>query len=164
MKTPINFIIPKRSSRCVLCNYVFQQNDELISILQEEEEILRKDICKACSEPGTFLTKWKSRIKEKPVIEENVEDIQDSWQLLQKLHNSQDLQEQEEAFLLALFLGRKKVLHESKEKVKKDGQIWVLFEHEESGEAILVKQPDLKSLSVVDAQKRLKSRMKGELR
>lgn len=162
MKTYFQILIPKRNPFCAHCQKAFSNKEEMVSFLNEkEEEWLRIDLCTPCSskhqEPS--LTKWKSQFSKALVEIIEQPEAEKGFNLLQTLAISDMTEEQEEAFLLALFLVRKKKISEKKEVIEKDKKFFKLYEHIESGEALLVPQPTLAGFSIPEVQKRLKAKL-----
>lgn len=108
------------------------------------EDFSRKDTCLSCYAP-TKATTWKQKFKQKvSVKEDNHDEMDRAWELLLT-------SEGEEAYILALYLVRKKILA----RRGKEG----LYEHLETGEMIKVEEVDLKQFSIPEIHNRLQSKL-----
>lgn len=153
MKAPFQIVIPKRALLCTLCKVPFSPGQEIQSALQEKEsEWVRQDACLNCSAPTQGAVVWKHTIGAEEKIQiENRDHIEKSLELLQKLIESDLQEEHEEAFLLALYLVRKKVLVH---RVRMG-----LYENLETGDMYLIPKIDFSKFSAYGAQMRLQEKL-----
>lgn len=135
--------IPKRSTACQVCQKPFEIGEEMIS--QLFPDFLRKDSCLSCYVPA-IATTWKQKYPQKVSLKEDDKDeIAKAWELLGSSKG-------EEAYILALYLLRKKILA----KRGKEG----LYEHLETGEMVMVEEVDLKNFSIQDIHSRLQAKLR----
>lgn len=153
MKAQFQIAIPKRAAVCAQCHNEFKPAQEIQSqLLDLEGEWIRQDTCVACFSPLASAVIWKHTIGSEEKIEpENRDHIVTSLELLQRLIESDAAEEHEEAFLLALYLVRKKVLVH---RVKMG-----LYENLETGEMYLVPKIDFAHFSAYSAQMRLQEKL-----
>ena len=153
MKAQFQIAIPKRAASCAQCHNDFKPAEEIQSqLLDIEGEWIRQDTCVACFSPLESAVIWKHTIGSEEKIEpENRDHIVTSLELLQRLIESNVAEEHEEAFLLALYLVRKKVLVH---RVKMG-----LYENLETGEMYLVPKIDFANFSAYAAQMRLQEKL-----
>ena len=132
---------------------------DVVSHLEEQEEWLRSDVCMGCYVPREGIV-WKSRI---PQQETETRDdralLEKAWELLLHLIDKPEYELQEEAFLLALYLARKKILAQRKEKMEHEGRSWCLYEHLETSEMVLVPKVNPLKLPIPAVQKRLYNKL-----
>lgn len=159
MRSLYQIVIPKRNSGCQVCKTQFQSQAEIVSQLIAGEEWQRLDFCEKCYTPQNCIV-WKSRIPAKEVEERDDRAmLEKAWELLLELSASTKIEEQEEAFMLALYLNRKKVLAQRKEKIEHENRFWCLYEHLESSEMLLVPKVDPLKLPIPAVQKRLQHKL-----
>jgi len=153
MKAPFQITIPRRSAYCMRCKAPFSLKQEIQSqILEEEGEWSRQDACLACFSPISGAVVWKHTIgSEEKIAPENRDYLQGVVELLQKLIESELKEDHEEAFLLALYLVRKKVLVH---RVKMG-----LYENLETGEMYMVPKIDFSHFSAHAVQLRLQQKL-----
>lgn len=153
MKAPFQIVIPKRGASCSICQISFASGQEIQSqLLEKEEGWLRQDSCSGCFSPIPKAVVWKHTIgleeKKSPETSGRIEKM---VILLQKLIESPSQEEHEEAFLLALYLVRKKVLvHRTK---------MGLYENLETGEMYLIPKLDFSHFSAQNAEIRLQTKL-----
>jgi hypothetical protein len=137
--------IPKRSTACQVCQKPFEAGQEIVSQLMED--FSRKDACLNCLTPAPKTTTWKQKYQQKLLLKQDDRDeAARAWELLQ---TTKDL---EEAYILALYLIRKKILA----KRNKEG----LYEHLETGEMAMVEDVDLKKLVIPEIHARLQIKLR----
>lgn len=139
MKIPI----PKRAVACHQCSKLFEEDQEIVS--QLSGDYIRKDTCLDCFVPASQATTWRQKYKQKVVVkEEDSDEVSRAWELLSKA-------QQEEAYVLVLYLVRKKILA----KRGKEG----LYEHLETGEMVQVEEVNLSQYSLPEIHARLKLKL-----
>lgn len=151
--------IPRRNQRCSECEKSFAEGEKILSTLQEEKGgWIRKDGCINCVSPNNEGIRWISRHKEidkgKPT-----DEGEKGWNLLLQMVKEKEFQKEEELFILALYLIRKKILIERKNPFKKEDRLWILCEHSESGEMIFIPKLDLAGLNLPAIQAQIKTRL-----
>jgi hypothetical protein len=153
MKAQFQITIPKRSQSCMQCNKPFAPNQEIHSqVVEGEEEWIRQDACVECFSPIENAAKWKQVIdSNEKIVPENRDHIEKLLELLQKLIESEAASDHEEAFLLALYLVRKKVLVH---RVRMG-----LYENAETGDMFLVPKIDFSHFSAHATQLRLQEKL-----
>jgi len=112
--------IPRRSRHCAECEVPFTPGAPYYSLLTHAFE--RCDSCETCwNEPasGDVITYWKASV---PTKEEKVELSHDrderAWQLFQMAVEEKN---DEEAFILSLYLARKRIIVSRQEVVEEGG-------------------------------------------
>lgn len=153
MKAQFQIVIPKRNLVCVNCKNSFSSGQEIQSQLVESSQgWLRQDACTPCFSPLESAVIWKHTIgTEEKVLPENQDHIAHALELLQKLIGSELIAEHEEAFLLALYLVRKKVLIH---RVRMG-----LYENLETGDMYLIPKIDFAHFSAHAAGLRLQEKL-----
>lgn len=131
-------LLPRRSAHCSHGNEAFLPDSEYFSFLvMNEKGWQREDFCPACwakvkgKKKLSEGVEWKGKIPRKK--EKMATPDERASSLFLELHNSQDLDNQKLAYVLALYLERKKQLaHRGTLKNK------LCFENQESGETFAI--------------------------
>lgn len=144
--------IPKRQAHCVAGNELLAAGTIYHSLLLENEEgaIVRQDYCVVCWEQlmkqgipsGTY---WKARVaegKEEPKVPTDRYE-----RALYFLKEAIAKDENEEAFILALYLAHQRVIVKRKE-TQEEGQWYYLYEIQETEEMLAVKKVVLAHLQI----------------
>lgn len=155
--------IPRRNTTCDLGQEPFVQGMDYYSILQENQEdktgLIRKDFCAACwekSERRHIHSHWKGKVPNKQVEARERRDTK-SWalEMLKEALLKDDEDSQAEAFILALYLARKRHLFLRQELVRETGEVFFLYEVSFSEEMLAVKKMDLAKLQTAKIQQEL---------
>lgn len=171
MTFPFSIHIPRRSLWCLVCNKRFADEERIVSTLREEHETwVRLDGCVGCLLPPHneakmrgAETRWISCQPIKDKLEKKTHDEAESgWALLLEMMEGKiSLEEEEELFILSLYLMRKKVLVERKGHLEKEGRLSILYEHLASGQMILIPKLDLGKLQLPLIQGRIKAKLEA---
>jgi hypothetical protein len=147
---PFVLEIPKRSTTCYKGKETLEPGEEYYSALLEDETkpgYVRRDYCKKCWEDALkeegklFKSSWKAKVPPNtkvPKIKENY--FEKAFRLLRD--SMDDPEQHGEAFLLALFLARKKKLL-LRQEINKDGKLYYLYENPATEEMLAVRKVDL---------------------
>jgi hypothetical protein len=166
MKLPIQIEIPRRAPVCAMRQENLTPGIEYFSILSEDPHVgvIRKDYCASCWKevaPKTDIY-WKSKIpnkvKEKLLLPK--EKNQRALALLKKALADGSHQNQLRAFILALYLARKKILSAKQNICNENGAMITLYEVRENEEIILVPKFDLSSIPIEELQKDLAEQLR----
>lgn len=160
--------IPKRDRRCTAGDHVFTPGDECFTFISlEKNRWNRKDLCKSCWSnlkvnglPLNVMSYWQSKI---PSIKENLPPIplqrdERALSLLKSMMTSEDIQAAKEAYILALYLLRKKRLS-LRQEIDQLGQSLLLFEIVETEELLPVKKISLESHEIEILQKSISDKL-----
>lgn len=163
--------IPKRSQRCGFNQEVLEPGAEYYSVVMEDDngQILRKDFCPTCWEASAkkdifVKTKkyWKSKVPAKQVELPKSQNREiAAFELLRESIVSKKPEDQAEAFILALYLARKRMLYLRQQLRQADGSIMTIYEVAATEEMLAVKKLPLSQLEVVKVQQRLATKLKG---
>jgi hypothetical protein len=160
-----NHPLPKRKLSCRTCARAFEKGEELVSVLREAEEegkYLRDDLCHSCWEKQSlepaqspWLSVWRTRIPDE--IHTSKKEMAQALQerALDLLHHY--LEEPPQitlAYLLALYLERRKQLLRIKRLKEGHDHKSLLFEVRSSGEMIEVPR-----LEVINERERLQEEL-----
>lgn len=163
MKLPFQLIIPKRNSMCCSCNKPFLPGGEIHSLLtHHDEEFSRGDFCSNCfipPEEKNSATFWKTKLHPNKA-EKNIASDERALQLFYSLLDSETLEAHEEAYLLGLYLCRKKLLALRKEGIEQEGIRISLYENLNNGEILCVRYFDLLKLPLHQIQRRIEVKLK----
>jgi hypothetical protein len=146
---PLN--LPTRSRRCTRCDGLFEPGDEYTSTLIQPEE--RSDYCQACLEEGTGVAQWRGRVPARP---KKVEPKGREERAMDWLHKALAEGNAEEAYVLCLYLQRRKKLRFVKEH---NGE--QVFECGNKGATLTVPCPPLEGLAVEQLQATIAEKLQG---
>lgn len=167
-KSAFQIEIPRRAHACCECEQEFLPATEYHSAITEVEpdpesesqteegESQRFDYCPACWEklgcPANGRTHWRGKMPKKREKKEPVNRDDQAFELLRAALDGDDDASRSEAFVLALFLARRKVLAMRKEKLR-DGRLYQLYEEPATGVMIPVPKVELSQLEVESIQR-----------
>jgi hypothetical protein len=156
--------IPRRSSCCVKGGEKLYPGMDYYSLLQEEgKTFLRKDFCLHCwEEPQKgeqLMTYWRSKVQVKESqIPSSAPKHLKALSLLKEMCKEPASIEENELFILALYLARAKQLILRKEW-EQEGQVYYLYEIVESEEIVTIKKVDLSLLNIENIQQKLAQKL-----
>ena len=163
---PFKLDIPRRSRTCSHKEERFETGDEYHSVLvDKEEEITRLDFCTTCwsevqnGEGIVGNTHWKGKVPEKRV--EKMQDLsrdEKALELLKEALADEGAPAEEEAFVLGLYLERRRLIARRKE-VPRDGALFALYEVLSTEEMLTVKTIPLSQLAVKGIQARISEKL-----
>lgn len=163
--------IPRRSHKCAECQTTFEPGTEYTSSIlegQDDESWQRLDFCVVCWDRGEksralkgVRTYWKSRVPQRKKILDSQEQNDRAFELLRDALSSGDDEAQAEAFVLSLFLVRKKVLLFRQELEKDQGTLFNIYESADTEEMICVPKISLSSFQIEKVQMELARKLKG---
>lgn len=165
--------IPRRSQICAHGQEPLEPGDEFYSVLwngENERQLIRQDYCVACWEKvinqesfRVMRSYWKSKI---PLKKESIalpkQRDERAFYLLKEALKSDSLDDQTEAFILALYLARKRLLVLRQELPQLNGDIGLLYEHQVSEELLCVKKFPLSGLQTEKIQLKLATKFKPD--
>ena len=173
-KPSFNLDIPKRSSSCSKGGETFHPGTEYHSILLEisHDQYQRQDFCSACWDNytreellGQATSHWKAQVivsaKQNDKGLPKQDQIQDD-QLVALFKNGLESDKNEdhaEAFVLALYLARKKIIV-LREQFEQENQTVFLYEIASTEEMIPVKKIALSELQIAAIQQRLATKLR----
>lgn len=147
--TSILIEIPKRSQMCLLRQEPFLPGMDYYSVLFLDEggsgKFIRKDYCPTCwqkIEKEKIHSHWKGKVPKKTAKKEPVDQTERAFELLRKAIQNPEEDTQREAFILALYLARKKKLHLRQELKGEKGETFFIYEASETEEMFPVKKWD----------------------
>lgn len=157
--------IPHRSKVCAQQGEDFVAGTPYFSILfEEEKQFLRKDFCAACWENSAKLEwshkidgYWRSTVSAKkvdPMPKQEKNRDERALDLFRQALASSSVEDCEEAFVLALYLARRKFLYARQERAREKEQI-TLYEVAETEEMLAVRKMSLTPEQIASIQQRL---------
>ena len=114
--------IPRRARKCLKCEKAFEQGQEIMGLLLDEEK--REDYCLNCFETKEAFCTWKSQI---PTKEEEVTYSESAREKGLRLLNEYLVDEAPAAYALALYLHRRGILHRIRPHLYEDRLTGDLF-------------------------------------
>lgn len=172
MNTKMSFqiAIPRRSISCHQCNALFISGQEYYSALANDEIegcYPRFDYCCQCWEKYkcTHNTSARSSWKAKVPLKKEASDLprqrdMRALYLLKQALNDSENEKNEEAFVLALYLARRRKLYLRQELKLKNGLSSSLYEVAETEETLCVPKLALSELKVEKIQQELARKFK----
>ena len=146
--------LSSRGGQCAGTEKAFDDGETVYSrLVRTEEGYLREDYCKAGWEAlgeEVGLSHWQSVYrkppppKAEPLKKENAED------LLRRLMETEEEQYLNTIYILAAMLERKRILAEQDVQMQEDGVKLRVYEHRQTGESFVIRDPQLK-LAELDA-------------
>lgn len=169
MKTFFGTEIPKRTSKCSN-GEDFLNGEEVFSFLSyQESEFIRKDFCHSCWNKiedvdaiESFITSWKSIFSKEEEKELHLDANSHAIALLKTVATSQDLEDLQVAYILCLYLMRKKIIFCRKEFTNDQQECFFLMETAEQSENIIVKKFATQNLDIPSLQKIIAAKLKSQ--
>lgn len=161
--------IPRRASHCAGNGELLTPGMDYYSMLcnsEHEGGFHRYDYCPECwkqvDKEGS-ISSWKSTVpKRKDLLEQPKQrDARALCLLKEALEHSEDPQAREEAFILALYLQRRRRLVVRQEITDASGQVSTLYEAPESEEMFCVPKLPLSALQIASLQTSLAAKFSG---
>ncbi|MFT5317903.1 MAG: hypothetical protein ACI8RA_001162 [Chlamydiales bacterium] len=155
----MGIVIPRRAGACLKCGESMEESVEYYSILDSSEDYPQRfDYCIPCwgkgakaESAGDSRTYWKSKVPLKKTRQEvTLTKDEKALELLEELVSSVQSEDANLAFVLALYLVRRKKIVK-----RKDVKEVTIYEVLETEEIIAVKKVDVTVLPIVDIQKQI---------
>jgi hypothetical protein len=141
--------IQPRGLACAVCQKPFADRQTYVSqLLLGAEGYARRDYCGECwaregaSQPGGFSL-WKAVFHPPPPPEPEPLKKETAESLLRSLIEKNDPIHKNVIFILAVMLERRRILVERDVQTRPDGAMMRVYEHRQTGETILVADPQL---------------------
>lgn len=159
----MRIVIPRRAGACLKCGQGMEEQGEYYSILDTSEEYPQRfDYCIPCWEKGAKLesggssrTYWKSKVPLKKERKEvTLTKDEKALELLEELVSSDQEEDANLAFVLALYLERRKQIAK-----RKDVKEVTIYEVLETEEILAVKKVDVRVLPIVEIQKQIDQKL-----
>lgn len=151
--------IPKRQRTCSQKGELLQPGMEYHSVLETTPQgWLRHDYCQQCWQERSTKeahTNWKGKVPAKTVLEKKVDRLSQALDALKDNLTEKNL---EEAYVLALFLHRKKWLALRGEK-KKGDMTYLLYEIDATEEILAVPKLPLNSMNIAELQDKIAKKL-----
>jgi hypothetical protein len=161
------FDIPKRARICKQCEQAFAPGVGYHSVLgdgEEEGDTVRSDFCDSCWEAVhdgiPHHTKWRGVMPKKKEKLPPLNRDDQAFALLREALESDDSSSRDEAFVLALYLQRRKVLALRDTVTNEDGA-YSLYEVHDTGVVVSVPKASLTDLAVTEIQTTIARKLKG---
>lgn len=145
------------AAACSACQNPFADGERLTSRLRfTDEGYIREDYCADCwprrSDPDSALSDWSSVWRApvpkapEPLKKETAES------LLRELMETDQTEQRNAIFILAVMLERRRILVEKEVQVQPDGVKVRVYEHKQTGESFVVPDPQLKLKEIESVQ------------
>lgn len=169
MKPYFQIEVPKRANICFQGQEALTPGMEYFSLLLEDPEagLVRHDFCPGCWSKAliTDLVKlhWKSKVpQKKAVVMLNAQDRDERvMEVFRELLQAGTEESSAEAFILALYLARRKIIYLRQEKLQPDGAVVLLYEVADTEEMLFVKRVTLSKVQVEQVQQEIAKKLKG---
>jgi len=166
-KSPYPLVIPRRSHQCSAGQEPLLPGTAYFSVVNEDAqgEYVRTDYCPNCwktVERTEEAIHWKGKVPDKKKRLEYADLSRDerAMAVFKDTLSSAEKEHHEEAFVLSLFLARKRYLLPRKQ-LRKEETLFQLYEVGSTEEMVAVPQIDLSDLEVEKVQKRLAEKMQA---
>lgn len=158
-----NFTIPKRHLNCSRGAHPFSPGDKCYTFVSAEpNRWSRQDLCEACwfdlksqGLPAGIKSHWQTKVQNKeslkPLSKQKEERALD---ILKEIINKGSPEEEREAFVLALYLARKKLLI-FRQEIELLGEVVYLYESVKTEELFSIKKTTLTPSDIENLQIRL---------
>ena len=160
--------IPRRSRTCTKGAEPLLPGMEYYSILFiEGETFKRQDFCPTCWEQikaekiNQADSHWKSKVPAKQEALKDLSRDERAMELLREALQTNAPEQRAEAFVLALYLARKKQLI-LRHELEQDGELVSLYEDPSTEEILTVKQAELTPPQIKQIQEELAKKLKGK--
>lgn len=160
--------IPKRSRHCQKGEEPFTKGMEYFALLKKDEEgnYVRCDYCKKCFEELNVTDQpyWKGKVSDQDILPENDlarEDL--ALECLREAINKDTKEDREDAFILSLYLVRKKILAFRQTLTKLEGSKIFLYEVLENEELLAVPEVAYSTINVKEVQSRVAMKLNKSL-
>lgn len=162
--------VPRRSRVCVSGEEEFSPGMHYYSMLLEgaDGNLARQDFCISCWEKARqewaqkAISYWKSTVTSKKEVDVAANQTRDerACALLKQALSSDSLEDKAEAFMLALYLARKRLLY-MRQELLQNGSLFQLYEVAATEEMLCVKKIPLSQMQVTVIQQRIAEKLKG---
>lgn len=172
LKTPFQIVIPRRGALCTHGGEPFTKGCEYYSVLvdaAEEGVFERRDYCLACA--AKLLSEnafkgvrslWKSAIPPQKLPSDLPKQREaQALIFLKEALSGNESGSYEEAFILSLYLARRRRLYQRQEIRLADGKEAILYEVPETEEMLCVRKLPLSELQIDKLQVELAKKFKG---
>lgn len=151
------YFIPRRANRCQECRELFAPGTNYYSSLLEtvEKAVQRADFCALCWKPENHPRDlfWQGKTPNAAAaIVNDAERCEKALELLRSYATSDDLTEKSQAYVLVLFLERRKQVALRKELWEGSLVAALLYEVLESGEMLVVPKIALDQIDIEKIQ------------
>lgn len=168
MRTFFGVEIPKKNAKCSKLSEDILPGDEIYSVLKNlDDNFIREDYCSSCWSSvqneleESVVLNWKSTVSQKkPEKELFMNKNQQVLSLFTKLSASESLIDLQQAYILSLYLSRKKQIYFRKEFQDSLGQTMILYEVASNEENIIVKKFEFSEFDLPSIQKAIADSLK----
>ena len=159
--------IKARSEICNLCGREFEDGEEFNTILASDaEELVRTDICDQCWDDEKHrcaaLSVWRSVFRLPPPKPEETIKKETSESLLRELIETEEESRSDVIFVLAVDLERRRIFQEREIEMLDSGEKKRVYEHKQTGEVFIIRDPDLNLRELEDVQGRVLKLLLGK--
>ncbi len=165
MSTAQEWQIRKRAHQCEQTGEPFQDGDVVVSrlVFEEEEGYRREDYSLgawAKVDDGRSVSVWRSEYESPPPPDEK-EPVQKETAegLLRKLMETEDPENRNTIYILALMLERKRIFEEKDVRKQEDGGKIRVYEHKKTNETFLIPDPQLHLDEIESIQEEVVARL-----
>lgn len=169
-RLPFQLEIPRRSNICAKGNETFTSKQKYYSLIFEDsdEKLCRNDYCESCWElirhqtDLKIKTFWKSQIPEKkPQSMRAINRDELALELFKEALGKNSDDDAAEAFVLALYLARRKLIAFRQQISREDGISVHLYEINDTEEMVCVRPVALSQLQTDVLQKCIAEKLKS---
>ncbi len=158
--------IRSRSDQCLDCNKLFDDGETICSrLVFSEEGYVRDDHCTACwikrEQKEGLVSYWRSIYHKPPPPKPEAVQRETAESLLRKLIEEEDSASINTIYILTVMLERRRILVEKDVQKNEAHELIRIYEHKKTGEAFVIKDPQLKLAELEHVQQEVVAMLGG---
>lgn len=169
MKSYFQIEVPKRANACFKGQETLVPGSDYFSLLLEHPELglIRQDFCLACWNKtlinDAVKLHWKAKVPhKKAVVMLSAQDRDERiMEVFRELLAEKTEKSHTEAFILALYLARRKIIYLRQEQLQPDGSTLLLYEVADTEEMLCLKKVILSEIQIEKVQQEIARKLKG---
>ncbi|MDD2237817.1 MAG: hypothetical protein PHG65_11490 [Kiritimatiellae bacterium] len=158
--------IRSRADQCLDCGKKFDDGEAICSrLVFNEEGYVRGDRCTACwtqrEKKEGLVSYWRGIYRKPPPPKPEAVQRETAETLLRNLIEEEDAASLNTIYILSVMLERRRILAEKEVRKNEAGELIRIYEHKKTGEAFIIKDPQLKLAELEHVQEEVVARLGG---
>ena len=158
--------IRSRADGCLDCGRAFNDGEVICSrLVFNEEGYVRGDRCTECwaqrEKKEGLVSYWRSTYRKPPPPKPEAVQRETAETLLRKLIEDEDPSAVNTIYILSVMLERRRILAEKDVQKNEAGEIMRVYEHKKTGEAFIIRDPQLRLAELEHVQEEVLARLGG---
>lgn len=158
--------IRSRADQCLDCNKLFDDGETICSrLVFSEEGYVRDDHCTDCwtkrEQKEGLVSYWRSIYHKPPPPKPEAVQRETAESLLRKLIEEEDAASINTIYILTVMLERRRILVEKDVQKNEARELVRVYEHKKTGEAFVIKDPQLKLAELEHVQQEVVAMLGG---